>query len=262
MKFFKRASPQRRFFWLPSHLSAENSRVSSPPARKRVGRFKLALFDLDGTLTKERSAWEYVHRRLGLWEGYAEKFQEAFFREEIDYHRFCEMDAAVWKGMKASAIEQILREIPLHDGIQDLVEYLHSKGMKLAIISSGLSLLSSWIQEKYRFDYAVANELGIMDGILNGQIKIHVHYDQKEKWVREVKRRFQARREEILAIGDSSGDISMFQMAGFSIAINSRSRQLEALADISVQSSDLRDLIPHLVPLLGFNLDREDDEKR
>jgi len=36
-------------------------------------RFKLALFDLDGTLTTERSAWEYIHRRLGVWDGQAEK---------------------------------------------------------------------------------------------------------------------------------------------------------------------------------------------
>jgi len=220
----------------------------SPPEPRR---FKLALFDLDGTLTRERSAWEYIHRRLGVWEGNAERYQEAFLRGEIDYYRFCEMDAAVWKGMKVPAVQRILREIPLYEGIEGLVGYLKSRGVKLGIISSGLSLLSDWIREKYGFDYAVANELGMTDGVLDGTIRIHVHYDQKAKWVQEARRRFKARKGEILAVGDSAGDITMFQTAGFSIAFNSSSPRLDEIAHLSIRSSDLRDLIPSLIPHLG-----------
>jgi phosphoserine phosphatase len=29
-------------------------------------RYKLVIFDLDGTLTQERSIWEYIHKQLGL----------------------------------------------------------------------------------------------------------------------------------------------------------------------------------------------------
>jgi phosphoserine phosphatase len=206
---------------------------------------------LDGTLTKEKSAWEYIHRRLGVWEGYAEKFQVAFLRGEISYLRFCELDAEVWKGMKVSEMKRILREIPLYEGIEDLVGYLREKRIKLGIISSGLSLLSNWIKERYGFDYAVANELGETDGVLNGQIKIHVHFDQKGKWVQEAKRQFKVQKGEVLAIGDSAGDIAMFQRAGFSIALNSRSPQLDAVATLSIQSPDLRDLIPLLGSHLG-----------
>jgi phosphoserine phosphatase len=220
----------------------------SPPGPRR---FKLALFDLDGTLTRERSAWEYIHRRLGMWEGNAERYQEAFLRGEIDYYRFCKLDAAVWKGMKVPAVMRILREIPLYEGIEGLVDYLKSRGVKLGIISSGLSLLSDWMREKYGFDYAVANELGMTDGVLDGTIRIHVHYDQKAKWVQEARRRFNARKEEILAVGDSAGDITLFQTAGFSIAFNSRSPRLDEIAHLSIRSSDLRDLIPSLIPHLG-----------
>ncbi len=213
--------------------------------------FKLALFDLDGTLTRERSAWEYIHRRLGVWEGYAEKFQEAFLRGEITYDRFCQLDALVWKGMKASEVKKILMETPLHGGIGDLVGYLRAKGVKLGIISSGLSFLSDWIKERYGFDYAVANELGVTDGILDGRIKIQVQYDQKGKWVREARRRFKAGKDEVLAVGDSTGDIPMFRMARVAIAFNSRSPELEAVATASIRGGDLRALIPALAPYLG-----------
>ncbi|MGA2959597.1 MAG: HAD-IB family phosphatase [Thermodesulfobacteriota bacterium] len=181
----------------------ENSQPHLDAQRKFRQSFRLALFDLDGTLTRERSAWEYIHRRLGVWEGCAEKFQAAFLRGEITYLRFCELDAEVWKGMRVSEMKRILREVPLYEGIEDLVGYLRAKGIKLGIISSGLSFLSEWIKERYGFDYAVANELGVRDGVLNGRIKIHVHYDQKGKWVQEAKRRFKARKAEVIAIGDS-----------------------------------------------------------
>lgn len=217
----------------------------------RACRFKLALFDLDGTLTKERSAWEYIHRRLGVWEGYAEKFQEAFLKGEISYDRFCRLDAGIWKGMRAAELKRIVREIPLYEGIEDLLGYLRSKGIKLGIISSGLSFLSDWITEKYGFDYAVANELGVEDGVLNGEIKIQVHYDRKGEWVQEAQQKFNARNEEVLAVGDSPGDVTMFQMAGLSIAFNSSSAKIDSLATLSIRSSDLRALIPPLSSYLG-----------
>ena len=218
----------------------------------RAYRFKLALFDLDGTLTKERSAWEYIHRRLGLWDGYAEKFQEAFLKGEISYPRFCQLDAGIWQGMKAADLERIVREIPLYEGIEDLLGYLRSKGIKLGIISSGLSFLSDWMTERYGFDYTVANELGVADGILNGEINIHVHYDRKGEWVQEAQRKFNARNEEVLAVGDSTGDVAMFRMAGLSIAFNSLSPKVDSLATLSIRSNDLRDLIPPLSSYLDL----------
>jgi phosphoserine phosphatase len=217
----------------------------------RVRPFKLALFDVDGTLTKEKSAWEFIHRRLGVWKGYAEKFQEAFLKGEISYERFCQLDAEIWKGMRVAEVERILKEIPLNEGIEELLNYLRSKEMKMGIISSGLSFLCDWIKEKYGFDYAVANELGVEEGVLNGKIKIRVRYDLKGEWVREAQRRFQAKKEEILAIGDSLGDKDMFQMAGLSVAFNSLSPQLDSLVTLSIRSQDLRDLIANLSPYLG-----------
>src|SRR5512136_1623632 len=112
-----------------------------------VRNYKLALFDLDGTITQERSAWEYIHRRLDVWRGQAEKYQEAFLRGEIDYDRFCRLDAAIWKGMRISEVKKILMEIPVYEGLEDFLRYLRSKRIKLGIISSGLSVLADWVKE-------------------------------------------------------------------------------------------------------------------
>lgn len=220
------------------------------PEKRKKTSIKLVLFDLDGTLTKERSAWEYIHRCLGVWDGHAEKFQEAYLRGEISYERFCQLDAAIWRGMEVCQIEKILREIPLQEGIDEFLEYLQSKGIKLGIISSGLSLLANYLKKKYGFDYAVANELETADGRLTGEIKINVYYDRKKEWVRDAMRKFSVRPEEIMAVGDSDGDIDMLQIVGLPIAFNSSSSNLIKIAKIFVKSTDLRDLIPHLKPFL------------
>ncbi len=223
-------------------------------ARRRMNHpptFKLALFDLDGTLTMEKSAWEYIHRHLGVWEGHAEKFQEAFLRGDITYDEFCRLDAAIWKGMRVSEVKEILGGIALQTGAPELLSFLKSRGVKLGLISSGLALLAEGVKEKFQFDYAIANELGTEDGVLTGEIRIRVHYDQKAEWVEDAQRTFRAGREETLAVGDSSGDIPMFRACGFSIAFNCHSPQLESIAAVCSPSKDLRDLIPVLIPYLG-----------
>ncbi len=209
-------------------------------------RFRLITLDLDGTLTREPSIWEYIHKQLGKWYGFAEDYQNQFLAGKISYEEFCERDAQVWKGMKVEELFEIVKTVPFHPGVDELIHYLKQKGLKLALISSGLSLLSDWVHRKYRFDYSVSNDLLHENGILTGRVRIRVYYDQKAEWVRKILKKFGVKPEEVIAIGDSKGDIDMFQMVGFSVAIHSSCRDLEGRATVCVQSQDLSDIIPVL----------------
>ncbi len=208
--------------------------------------FKLAVFDLDGTLTRERSIWEYVHKQLGKWYGFAEEYQKIFLAGEISYDRFCELDAEVWKGMKVEAVSKIVRGVSFHSGVDELIDHLKQKGLKLAMISSGLSLLSNWVYEKYGFDYSVSNDLLHEDGILTGKVKIQVYYDQKAVWVGRILKQFGVKSEEMIAFGDSKGDLELFRTAGFSVAFNSSCADLDQMASVCIQSQNLADIIPVL----------------
>jgi phosphoserine phosphatase len=208
--------------------------------------FKLVIFDLDGTLTKERSIWEYIHKQLGKWFGFAEEYQKKFLAGEISYDRFCELDAVVWKGMKVEALSRIVQKVPFHSGVDELIGHLKQKGLKLTMVSSGLSLLSSWVHQRYGFDYSVSNDLLYEDGILTGKVKIQVYYDQKAVWVKRILKQFRVKPEEIIAIGDSKGDLELFRIAGFSVAFNSSCRDLDQMASVCVQSQNLVDVIPKL----------------
>lgn len=209
-------------------------------------RFKLAIFDLDGTLTKERSIWEYIHKRLGKWYGFAEDYQKKFLAGEISYDRFCELDAEVWKGMTVEEILEIVKTVPFHPGAEELMNHLKYKGLRLAMVSSGLSLLSHWVHQSYDFDYSVSNDVLHENGILTGKVKIQVYYDKKADWVKKILRQFGVKAEEVMAIGDSVGDMDMFQMVGFSIAFNSSCADLDQIANVCIRSQNLADIIPKL----------------
>ena len=217
----------------------------------RKSDYKIAIFDLDGTLTQEKSIWQYIHIKLGRWYGFAEDYQRQFLAGMISYERFCELDAQVWRGMKVEALLGIVKTVPFHQGAEDLIRYLKQKGLKLALVSSGLSVLSDWVHQRYGFDYSVSNDLLHEDGIVTGRVKIQVYYDQKAEWVKRILKQFEVRPEETIAIGDSSGDMEMFRMAGFSVAFNSSCADLDRIASVCVSSQNLADIIPHLA-LQGY----------
>jgi phosphoserine phosphatase len=213
---------------------------------KRNPPFRLVIFDLDGTLTQERSVWEYIHKRLGKWYGFAEEYQKQFLAGKISYEEFCERDARVWKGMRVKELEEMVKTVPFHAGADELIPYLKKKDLKLAMISSGLSLLSNWVHQKYGFDYSISNDLLHENGVLTGKVRIQVYYDQKAEWVKKILKQFGIEPGETIAVGDSKGDIDMFQKAGFSIAFNSSCKDLDRIANVFIQSLNLVDIIPKL----------------
>jgi phosphoserine phosphatase len=213
---------------------------------KKNQDFKLVIFDLDGTLTQERSIWEYIHKQLGKWCGFAEEYQNQFLAGKISYEEFCELDAEVWKGMKVEELLKIVKTVPFHPGVDELINYLKQKGLKLSMVSSGLSLLSDWVHQKYGFDYSISNDLLHENGILTGKVKIQVYYDKKAEWVEKILKQFGAEREQVIAIGDSKGDLDMFEMVGFSIAFNSSCSDLDRIASLCISGVNLADIIPKL----------------
>ena len=208
--------------------------------------YKLVILDLDGTLTQERSIWEYIHIRLGKWYGFAEAYQEQFLTGKISYEEFCERDAQVWKGMKVEEVLEIVKNVPFHPGVDELISFLKKRGLKLTMVSSGLSLLTNWVHQKYGFDYSVSNDLLHENGVLTGKVKIQVHYDKKAEWVEKILKRFEVKPEEVIAIGDSKGDIDMFERVGFSIAFNSSCSDLDQIATVCTQSQNLANIIPQI----------------
>jgi phosphoserine phosphatase len=171
---------------------------------------RVVFFDCDGTLTKTKSSWEYLHRRLNLWTRNADAYQALFREGKIDYNEFCRKDALLWRGLPVSVVNQLICEIAYQENAASVVGVLKKSGVFTVIISSGLSLLINRVKEDLSIDMAFSNELSSRAGLLTGDIKINVEYNQKGPLVREILAGLGLRKEEACAIGDGDGDSGMF----------------------------------------------------
>jgi phosphoserine phosphatase len=171
---------------------------------------KVVFFDCDGTLTKTKSSWEYLHRRLNLWTKNADAYQALFREGKIDYNEFCRRDAFLWRGLPVSMVYQLISEIPYQENAARVVGTLKKSRIFTVIISSGLSLLVDRVKGDLSVDMAFSNELVSRAGLLTGDIKINVGYNQKGPLVRKVLELLGLQREEASAVGDGDGDKGMF----------------------------------------------------
>jgi len=210
--------------------------------------YRAVLFDLDGTLTPVTSVWQHIHERLGLWEGEAARHQEAFERGDISYEEFCARDAAHWKGMAESDLRAITDAIPYRPGVSECVSVLKRHGMVLGIVSTGLTLLIERVMNELDLEYAIANRLVARAGVLTGEVKVNVTHGQKGEAVDLFCGQFGVDYHEVITVGDSDGDISMFEHSGFSVAFNPASEATARAATAVARGESLLSIV-NLLPL-------------
>ncbi|MDD5633992.1 MAG: HAD family phosphatase [Candidatus Omnitrophica bacterium] len=205
-------------------------------------RYKMIIFDIDGTITKHVSSWRYIHEKLGLWDVLAKKYQEEFLAGKITYRRFCELDAAHWKGIRETRMRRIFDKVQYSKNAVKCIKKLKNKGFKLVAISTGLQFITDKVRRDLNFDYCLSNHLTVKDGRLTGGVKINISHGAKGKTVKKLLKKFKIAPKEIIAVGDSEGDIPMIEMAGYSIAFNSSSKDLSKIADHNCLSDDFREI--------------------
>lgn len=214
---------------------------------------KIIAFDMDGTITEERSSWEYLHRRFGIWEKQADTFQDQFLRGEISYEEFCRLDALMWKDMPINRVKSILKEIKIHPAAPDLIHTANALGGKTALLSTGLKLLADIIAPRFHFWLYQANELVARNGRLTGECKVHVSTEAPGKTkgahLKKLMQQAGASKQETVAVGDSAGDLEMLAKAGLPIAVNPTKNDLVLLSKAIPNLVTVRDL-KEIVPIL------------
>lgn len=207
--------------------------------------YRVVFLDCDGTLTPVKSSWEYIHRRLDLWDGFAEIFQEQFKKGRIDYHEFCKKDAALWRGLELEKVQEIINEIPIIHGAKEIVWEFKRRGILTVIISTGISFLVERVKRALGVDISVSNELQVKDGLLTGEIKINVEHGRKDAVIDGILKKLNIKREESIAVGDGLGDLTMFKSVGLSIGFNPE-KDVLSFVDYALYSDSLLDLLPYL----------------
>ncbi len=215
-------------------------------------KYDLAVFDMDGTLTDYRSSWEFVLNEFG---GDNTETYNAWCNMEIDEKEFMRRDLAEWMKAKPGVTEKdvakILRNLPLVDGIQETVACLHYNGIKCAICSGGLSLAAKMISDEFGFDYYIADDLETdEEGRLTGEGIQNVDLRDKGKAFLDIVEKFETTPERTIAIGNSFGDVPMFEKAGLSIAFNPVDQEYTAAAAThSVSSKNISEILEFVFEL-------------
>lgn len=181
---------------------------------------KIVFFDCDGTLTKVKSSWEFLHRRLGLWDNRADEYQRLFRDGKISYDEFCRRDALLWGGLPVQKVAETIAEIPYNHGCREAVSLIKGLGIITVIVSSGLSILVEKVQKKVGADMAFSNELVAQEGVLTGEVRIQVEHNQKGRLIKKVLASAGLTQENACAVGDGEGDLGMFEEVGLPVGFH------------------------------------------
>jgi len=214
--------------------------------RFEVKRPRLVVFDVDGTLTKVASSWQFLHEKLGTW-GKGRQYAEQFFQGVITYEDWARLDVSLWTGLKLETVQKIVDSMPYTDGAREVITTLRNWGLKVVLISAGLSLVTERIKREIGVDDSMANELKVEKGFLTGQVEVNVSVDNKDAVLGRMLEKFNLRMDECAAVGDDETLIPLFERVGLSIAFNPRSWVVEERADVVVKGDDLREVLPYLL---------------
>lgn len=192
---------------------------------------RLAVLDVDGTLKRAESPYQFIHQRLGV-QHLAQAHRELALAGRISYGEWLRRDAALWAGQRVADIQRLLAENPFLPGAPELLRALKRQGVTVALVSAGFTLNTDPIVAEFGLDYALANELTAVDGILDGGSINRTPEGGKAAFARALMARLDVAPEQTLAAGDTQGDLELFDCAGLRIAVNPKSDLLRARADV------------------------------
>ena len=183
---------------------------------------KFVIFDLDGTIIKENSAWEMLHKHFKVDPSIVEKNKELYEKKIIDVDRWIEMDIKLWKNPHKKTIEDVLKKYTLIEGIKEFVEYLKKRGFILGIVSSGIDILAEKVADELGIDICYSNSL-IFDekGFLIGG-KGNVDLLRKKEIAKNLSEKFKIPLKNFIIIGDTRYD--MIDGIGIKIALNPKEK--------------------------------------
>jgi phosphoserine phosphatase len=215
--------------------------------------FDLVVFDVDGTLVghpEDKTIWEVLNLRFTGDDGMNKERLEAYRAGRLSYAEWVTLDVSGWRDAGATR-EQIVASmdsLTLVPGTREALAALRESGARLVVISGTLDLLLDTLLPDHSFDEVYCNRIQFDDegGILAWSA---TPFDMNGKSValRAVAMRERIDLSRTAFVGDSSNDLWIAREAGFTVAFNPKSAELEEVADAVVRSRDLRDILPHLL---------------
>jgi phosphoserine phosphatase len=207
-----------------------------------AGSAGIVAFDLDGTLVPNTT----VCLHLGPWIGNHDigELERLYDLGQITNTEVAERDAAFYANHHRDEVWRQLDQLPLIAGLNETLTWLKGRRLVPIVATVTMSLASEYLCDRFGFAAGSGCELAeTADGVLLGKVARHFSAHDKPTFVERIAQEHGLGLEDVLAIGDSTSDLPLFRAVGFSIALNA-SANARAVADVEVDTDDLRDLIP------------------
>ena len=198
---------------------------------------RLAVLDLDGTLTTVRSPFMYVSKALGYGTE-AEDIAARYWRGEIGYQAWGKQTVALWKDTREDTLRDIVASVPYRNGAEAFVRQLRRAGVTVALLSVAFKQHVLPRAAELQVEHVECNELRAEAGRLTGEISYVVNESNKSDMVRSLQYQYGLTTDHTLVAGDTEGDIPMFSMAALSIAVAPESSNVSKAARVRLPGDD------------------------
>ncbi|MCI2958613.1 phosphoserine phosphatase SerB [Agromyces atrinae] len=204
----------------------------------------LIVLDVDSTLIRDEVI-ELLADVAGSRELVADVTERAM-RGELDFAESLRERVATLAGLPESVFDEVGAIIRPTDGVQEMVDAVHTAGGAVGVVSGGFHELLDPLVARFGLDFGRANRLEIQDGRLTGRVDGPIiDAAAKSAALSEWARAVGVPLSRTVAIGDGANDLLMMETAALGVAFCAKPL-VRQRADVVIDSPDLRQVLPLL----------------
>jgi phosphoserine phosphatase len=212
----------------------------------RSHRWRLACFDLDGTLVRGTSVSQHLADRFGRGERMAE-LERRYATGELSNSVVAEEQARDYRGIPLPEVVEKLSDIACIDGIDSTLTTLRQRGVESLLGTVTWTFAAEEFRRRHGFAAVSGTEIDLdPGGVPTGGVKRHFDEWDKLEFVASYCEANGIDLAECIAVGDSRSDVPLFEAVGLSIALNA-TPQARAAASVALDTENLTDILD-LIP--------------
>lgn len=201
----------------------------------------LIVMDMDSTAIQIECIDE-IAKLAGVGEQVAAVTEQAM-RGELDFAESLKARVATLKDAPISIIDEVANNLPLMPGLVNLVETLKQNNWKVVIASGGFTYMTDKLKEQLGLDKTVANQLGMAEGKLTGEVHgTIVDAQAKADIILALAEQWDIPMSQTVAMGDGANDLVMMATAELGVAFHAKPLVREQ-ADTCVRNGGLDQLL-------------------
>lgn len=211
--------------------------------------WRVVCFDLDGTLVRGTTVSQHLADCFGHGDLMAD-LERRYATQEISNAEGADQQGLQLAGRHLGEITEALKSIPRIAGIEETLRQLRSKGLDVLLCTVTWKFAAQWFQACYGFGDVCGTEMATdSEARLTGRVTRHFDKYDKRAFVEHYCATRGLPLSSCIAVGDSHADIPLFQVVGFSIALNA-TPEARAAATVSVDADTLTAIL-EVIPGFG-----------